>query len=95
MTFKFVLLVLLGVLICTTTARKLVGSEGSLDGDKNFSLGHWDLGGLGGGGGGGFGGGGGGGGGTEGGFGSGGGMGGGIGEQTDLPYNIQRFAWKK
>lgn len=58
MTFKFLLVVLIGVLVCTTTARKLVGSIGSFNDEKNFfhhpSLGGGGLGGggLGGGGGG-------------------------------------------
>ncbi|XP_022876910.1 glycine-rich protein 5-like [Olea europaea var. sylvestris] len=77
MTSKFVLLVLLGVLICTTTARKLVDSNDFVD-DKNAFFDHWNLGG--GGGGGGFGGGlGGGDQGEGGGFGGGGGLGGGSG----------------
>ncbi|XP_022867437.1 glycine-rich protein 5-like [Olea europaea var. sylvestris] len=56
MTSKSVLLVLLGVLICTTTARKLVGSNGSFD-DAKFIFDHLGGGGGGEGGGGGTGGG--------------------------------------
>ncbi|CAA2946530.1 Hypothetical predicted protein [Olea europaea subsp. europaea] len=78
MSSNFVLLVLLGVLICTTNARKLIGTEGSFDDEKKF-FDHWDLAGRGLGGG--FGGGGGGRtkGGSEGGSGSGGRLGGGLG----------------
>ncbi|KAL7217924.1 hypothetical protein ACSBR2_011198 [Camellia fascicularis] len=80
MSFRFLILVLVGALVCTTNARKLVSSKGSFEGEKTF----FNGGGLGGGG---FGGGGGAGGGLGGGAGGGfgGGAGGGLGGGDGLP----------
>ncbi|KAA8523658.1 hypothetical protein F0562_010081 [Nyssa sinensis] len=80
MTCKFILLLLLGALVCTNNARKLVSSRGSFEDEKTFfnhGGGVGGGGGFGGGGGGGLGGGAGAGGGA--GFGGGAGAGGGLG----------------